>query len=201
MKTELRDTLTPDQREKWDVLEKGETRREKLWADCVAEAKRLIKKYDDIRMDIAELAMRACADAEIKGVKFKYTVSRFAMEIGLAESTLRAWVEARRVLIRLPVEKRTYNLEFYKEAARIVLPTDRPEQVERKFNRVVRQKQSRNAKWVKYERLLKSVLSTSKNAERVQEADSDTLESIMHLCTEINHYIDLNKNSRKKTAG
>ncbi len=201
MKAQIEHTLTPEQRERFNVLEEGETRRDKLWGECIFKAKQLVKKYDDVRMEIAELAMKACADAEIKGVKFKYTVKRFAMEVGLAESTLRAWVDARRVLIRLPVEKRMYNLEFYKEAARVVLPTDKPELVERKFNRIVRQKQSRNAKWVKYERALKSVLSASKNVESVQAADSDTLESIMHLCSEINHYIDMNKNSRKKSAG
>lgn len=175
-------------------------RREKLWAECVQQAKSLVKKYEDVKMDIAELAMKACSDAEVKGHKLKYTVSRFANETGLNPATLQTWVEARRVIIRLPVDKRGYSISHYREVAKQIPDDASDAQIERQLNRVVRKHQDRNYKFVMYTAKLKSLLKNARDEESVKQCDDDVIEEILHLCSEVAHYIDLYKNNRRKKS-
>jgi hypothetical protein len=109
-------------------------------------------------------------------------------------------LEARRVFIKLPENKRHYQMSYYTETAKKIGPLESPQKVERAFVRTVRHKQSRNAKYVKYATELKKILSNVKNTKVIKNADSDTLEEILHLCSEIIYYIDAFKRLPQKKA-
>lgn len=95
-----------------------------VWAHCVKEARMCVARMELERLKIAELALKACvvtagwkrATADRDGV---YTLTRFAMDIGVKPATLRQWVRVKKTVVDKVVAKgRTFVEKDYHAAER-----------------------------------------------------------------------------------
>lgn len=82
-------------------LVRGDETKKEVWNRCIREAKLLVMKRDQARIHICELATEACDIKKGGGghwSKFKdqYTVSNFAIDIGINPKTLLEWLAVKR---------------------------------------------------------------------------------------------------------
>ncbi len=67
----------------------------------VKQAKTMLKKREEIRMKVADLALEACTIKLGGQRKGFYTAKQFADDIGMSRNTLSSWIQARRIQLEL----------------------------------------------------------------------------------------------------
>jgi hypothetical protein len=81
-----------------DLVSKTDHRLQQFLASCIADAKKLLGKQDQLRtkMDLAYLCL---TDASLRGKQnCTQSINDFALAVGLAAEELRTWIEVRRVI-------------------------------------------------------------------------------------------------------
>jgi len=102
----------------------NETDHIKNYQKLVVSARYLVEKMEDQKVKIARLCVRACYiqigghRAKGGGAKF-YTLSQFAVDVGLNRKTLSDWVDTyRKVCSKFPTDK-SWNEDDFKAASKI----------------------------------------------------------------------------------
>ncbi len=203
MKTTLAEVTSDKTKKDLGVLKPGETRRQKLWDMCVSEAKELVKLRQEMRWDIVKLAEKCCVvhhgghNAELR-----YTVKKFAAEIGITYTTLIEWMRLKRQVfdnLDKDQQKRASmtDLRFIDQNLQGVSKTDSkfPDRVKSAYRRMAKTSQS-TIKMQKYVRHLKSIQFNVKNPMLLKDCDQEVLTEILHLAREI--AFELAKNDKKK---
>lgn len=180
-------TLTEQQRSELNVLNDGERRIDRTWAECVKEARSLLKMSDEIRFKIIALANKCCSD--IQGSK--YTYGRFADEIGLGRTTLYEWVRVKKdVYDVLPKEDQTFlTFTQMKElnSRTVGLPSGSQEKGKAVL-RSLKQMKKESPDTLKFRRYLEQlnhVLYNVKDKHRTKDCDRGVLAEILHVSREI----------------
>lgn len=203
MKTELNEIVSQEFKDEFKVLDKNETRRERIWKDCVEEAKVLVKTTHEIRMKIVALAEKCCVIHHGgSSTSNRYTVLRFATEIGMNPHTLLEWVRVKKNVYdelspqdqkdigatkltfldrQLKGEKR--GTEQYKVALK--------KEVEK-----LKKTSASTIKMMKYANHMKTIIFNVKNKPMIKDCDEQILIEMLHLAREISwnlKYLDEKK--------
>lgn len=183
----ISDTLSHGQKKELDVLENGETRREKTWKEAIVEAKGLIKHSDEIRFRIAELAMKCCSDSEGS----KYTYARFSKEIGLGYTTLLEWVNVKKSVHDVLKEQDktflTYNQkrDLHDRTRGFAPGSVAKGKAVLKSLKQMKKENPDTAKFRNYLAHMKNVLFNAKDKHRTKGCDREVLAEILHVSREI----------------
>lgn len=181
----LRDTVPRSTKKKLNVLEPGETRRQKLWEDCVAEAKTLVLHYKNIRLEVVALVEKCCVlHRGGRAVNSRYTVAKFAKEIGISDGTLYEWIRIKRIKDALPDGD-----SFAYEDLRLIdrQAVDIKDPVKKKAALLKAAKEFRalspeSVKMRKYIKHLNSIYFNVKNLRMIKDCDPQTIGEIVSLC-------------------
>lgn len=193
----IQETLTEAQKKQFDALEQGETRRDRIWKDCTTKAKEALKKYDDARYEISDLAIKACDKSETAGLRYKYTVAAFAYAIGMDDHTLQRWVRARIAMLMVPPDKRNHPFEFFNDLYTAIDDKDSMEKVLAKYEKLAKYVNSQKSHYDRFIKILTNIENKAKDASFFKKADNETLSEISHHCNEIISYVDLYLKGRK----
>lgn len=188
MSFNLRDITPKDTKKKLNVLEAGETRRQKLWDQCISEARTLVSSYKNIRFQVVDLVEKCCVvHRGGRAVNARYTVAKFAKEIGIAEGTLYEWIRIKRVRDGLPDPDKF----SYEDLRLIDKETVAIKDPEKKKNALLKSAKAfssfspETVKMRKYIKHLKSVHFNASNLRLIKDCDSETIGEVVHLCREI----------------
>lgn len=191
MDFKMSDTLTRNQKEELDVLEKGESRRDRLWKESVKEAKAYLKNKDEIRFKIIALAEKCCSDIEGS----RYTFGRFADEIGLARGTLYEWMLVKReVYDVLPKEDQTFLTftqmrELNKRTPGIKGGTKEKKKAVLKALKDTKRETPETLKFMRYLQDMKHVLFNVKDKHRLNGCSRAVLVEMLHTSREISKHL------------
>lgn len=183
----ISDTLSKVQKQELDVLESGETRRERTWKECISEAKLHLKHSDELRFKIIALAEKCCSDI----VGSKYTYSKFATEIGLSPNTMYEWMRVKRdVYDVLPKEDQdflSFNQMRGLNTRTVGIKSGSQEKGKAVLRELKRLKKENpdTLKFRKYLALMKNVLFNAKDKHRTKGCDREVLAEILHVSREI----------------
>lgn len=201
---ELRETLDQKTKNKLNVLEKGETRRERIWKECVHDAKMIMATRQELRWEIVRLAEKCCV-VELGGKPYdgRYTLRNFAKEIGLAWATFYQWYRIKtRIYDNLPVKQKDQvsfaELRFVeKEMATtgVHSPQKYSKQSVSQAFKKIKAKSESTLKMEKYLTHLKSIHYNVTNELKIKDCDSEVLGEVCHLARGIVNA--LNKYDRK----
>lgn len=183
----ISDTLNKDQKSELNILNDGETRRERTWAESVKEARSLIKMSDDIRFKIIALAEKCCSD--IQGSK--YTYNRFADEIGLNRATLAEWIRVKQAVYDvLPLEDQkfltfTQMRDLNSNTSGLRSGSQEKGKAVLKALKQLKKENPDTKKFRKYLSLMRNVLFNAKDKHRVKDCSREVLVEILHTSREI----------------
>lgn len=188
MSITLRDVVSKDIKEKLNVLEPGETRRQKLWEKCVSDAKVLVSNYKNIRFEVVALVEKCCVlHRGGRAVNARYTVDRFAKEVGIARGTLYEWIRVKRISDQLPeadkfsyedlrlIDKQTVDIKDPKKKNAALL----------KSAKIFKSQSPETIRLRKYIKHLKSIHFNASNLRMIKDCDPEIIGEVVHLCREI----------------
>lgn len=164
---------------------------EKLWHECVTEAKGLLQKYKDIRWQVVDLALKCCIIHHGGRVSTnRFTLANFAKEIGLPAKTLNEWVRLKtNILDNIPKEK-AEGLSMSK--LKYIDTQLKGEKRDKGFGKKVQaalsdmaKKSETTVKMEKYLKHLKTIYFNVKNPRMIKDCDEEVLLEILHVCREI----------------
>ena len=190
MTFKLSDNLTKDQKQTLDVLENGESRRSKIWASCVKEAKGLIKLSDELRFKIIDLANKCCSDLEGSA----YTYGRFADEIGMQRGTLYEWIKIKReVYDVLPKEDKSFlsfsQMRDLNSRSANSSAQDKGKAVLRALKQMKKESPD-TIKFRTYLDRLNNILFNVKDKNRSKDVDRAVLAEMLHIAREISKHLN-----------
>lgn len=201
--SKLGDVLSAIDKQRLDVLDPGETRRERLWKKCVFDAKELVENQKNIRFSIVDLAKKCCVIhlGGSVGTGNRYTLRAFAKEVGLPWGTFYEWYTIKENIYEsLPdneKETTTYSRmrfierEMYGTKWREV--TDK-KKIVAKTLKDIKKKSATTIKMQKYLKHLKTVQFNAKNKLMIKDCDKELLGEICHVCRDIvNHLAKYDK--------
>ncbi len=193
----ISDVTTAEDKKTLNVLDKNETRRERIWKDCVNEAKILVVTTHEVRMKIVALAEKACVFHHGgSSTNNRFTVTRFAAEIGMNSHTLLEWVRLKRNVFdelseadqktigqtkltfldrQMKGERR--GTEAYKKSLK--------KEVER-----LRKTSDSTIKMMKYVKHMRTIIFNVKNPMMIKDCNKEVLAEILHLSREISKHLN-----------
>lgn len=196
----IADTLSKSQKIDLDVLENGETRRERLWHECIKEAKLHLKHSDELRFKIISLAEKCCYD----GQGSKYTYARFAGEIGLASTTLYEWIKVKKdvydVIPKADQSFLSFNQMRDLNSRTTGLKSNEKGKAVLRALKQLKEESPDTLKFRKYLGLMKNVLFNAKDKNRVKDCDREVLVEILHVSRAISKnlsWVDYEVRDRK----
>ncbi len=190
----VRDVTSPIARKKLQVLKPGETRRDKVWKECIFSAKLLIKQGLDIKVKVVELAEKCCIvhhGGSVDKSKNRYTLRRFAKETGVKWGTFYEWYTIKNHIINNLSKEQIDDLsfsemrrikksipasEFHKKTAKKVLNNKIKE---------LRKKTDTTIKMEHYLKHLKTIHFNVSNKLMIKDCDTEVLGKICHLSRSI----------------
>lgn len=93
MKTEFNELVDQEFKDEFKILDKNESRRDRIWKECVEEAKILTRNYKEIRFKLVDIALKCCSiNRGGRTHSEKYSLDKFAKEVGINHKTLSEWV-------------------------------------------------------------------------------------------------------------
>lgn len=190
----IENVVTEDFRKKFNVLDKNETRRERIWKDCVEEAKSLVKISNETRFKIVALAEKCCVIHHGgKPSRDRYTLTRFATEIGMTPKTLMEWVGLKKHIFdnltpEQRAEKPTYTTLV--NISRELKSFNRKDAIGFKAAvtdnyKKLSGKDESTIKMQKYVKHMKTVLWNVKSKAMIKNCDESVLVEILHISRDI----------------
>ena len=174
-----------------DKLPVKQTKRDKLWSECVAEAREYLKYRTDLKMKIVDLALKCCD--RFHGGRTRnslYSLKRFAEEIGIKRPTLSEWIRIKElVLDELPPEKRNHGVDFYHKMMTGLKHETPAAEVEKRFDKLNNMSDAQY-RFEKYLMHLKSIHFNAIRPLNMRGVKKGTLSEIAQLCSEIGFHID-----------
>lgn len=166
-----------------------ESKREKLWKDCIAEAKMLLGDYKEIRFKIVELALKCCIIHKGgKSLETRYTVKAFARDLGIKSQTLFEWMRMRQVALALPVKDQkeatfaqigAISRQFMRGVS--VGDANFKEQIRSRYKDIKNQTQA-TIKMKKYLRHMKTIKFNVDHPRMIADCDPEVLTEILSVC-------------------
>lgn len=180
-----------------NVLDDNETRRERIWKDCVDEAKKIISLTKELRLQIVTLAEKACVIHHGgRASNSRFTVVRFANEIGINHKTLQEWMSLKRSIYDILPENEQKKVSFTdmkyldsqtKSGKRNTL--EKSKAVLAKLTEM-RKQHPDTVKFIKYKAHLKTLLFNAKNKAMTKHCDRAVLADVLHLSREISKHLN-----------
>jgi len=196
MKTTIRELTNEQTKKDLKVLEPNETRRQKIWEECVKEAKMLVKINDETRIKIVNLARKACVIHYGGGNRYnpnRYTIKAFAEAIGITYKTLVEWHAEVKVNDQINEQLGTatpFNSKHIRQVSRQMrntVSTRSPQYAQEliKAHNKVKAMSQNSLKMASYTRDMKSILFNVKNKPMLKDVDREILVEMLHLSREI----------------
>lgn len=187
----LKDVTDNRTRKRLGVLNDNETRRERLWKECVSAAKLLVKQQDEMRFKIVDLANKCCiVHHGGRSTYERYTVIRFAKEVGITYKTLTEWMRVKRnIYDNLEEGQRgTFTLSTMRfldhELRGRAGEKNFPSLVQAAYKKMEKEDPC-TIKMKKYIKHLKSIHFNVSHQMMIKNCDEQVLVEIMHLCRQI----------------
>lgn len=176
------------------LMYNANNKRDKAWDKCIKEARVAMKKYKEIRLFITDLAIEACDIHHGGKSESRYTVKRFATEIGLAYGTLYEWIRIKQYVIdKIPKSEQTEDFALYRAVLKKV-EHDTPQADVLKAFRNYSKKPRQHIKFEKYIKHLKSIQYNVNRPQILKQIDKKTLKEVSKICSEmskiINNYLN-----------
>jgi hypothetical protein len=163
---------------------------QKQWELAIRQARQFVANYAKTRWKIVAIAESVC-DISVggRGKETVYTVRRFAEAIEIHEHTLYEWIRTKRlVLDKLPArytnhpEKLSYG-DLHEVCGKVDQKTT-PKEVLSHYMTVTKEKPE-NRKFIKYNRVLNSILYNAQRPLNMTEVDEEVLKPIIDKCNTI----------------
>lgn len=188
----ISDTLSLEEKQKLNVLENGQTRREVTWAECINEAKLLLKQTDELRFRIIALAEKCCSDVQGS----KYTYARFANEIGLAPATLYEWMKVKKdVYDVIPKQDQTFlsfnqMRDLNKRTPGLKTGSQEKGKAVLKALKQLKKESPDTLKFRRYLDQMKHILFNVKDKHRTKFCEREVLIELLHTSREISKHLN-----------
>lgn len=204
----LSDTLDSSTKKKLNVLDDNETRRERIWKECVTEGKILLTTSAEIRMKIVLLAEKCCTIHHGgRSFETRFTVHRFAEEIGMNGNTLHEWIRLKRnVLDNLDQKEKDvvkttdlWMIDRQLKGVRRNTPEYKAEV--KKVAKSILSRNKTTVKMMKYQKHLNTILFNVKNPAMVKDCDRGVLAELLYTTRQISkhlNWVDLEVKTKKK---
>lgn len=187
-----------------------ETKREKLWKECVQEGKVLAKMNQESRLKIVKLAEKCCV-IHFGGRNFenRFTVTNFANEIGINPHTLLEWIRLKKnVLDNLDAEtqktvKQTDLQLIDRELKGIKRGTEEYKTAVRATTKIILSSTGSTRKMMKYQKHMTTMLFNVKHKAMINDCDRKVLVEILHTAREIAkhlEWVDFEMKAKPKTV-
>jgi hypothetical protein len=206
----IEDTVKGELRKNLKVLEKGETRRDATWRECVDEAKILLKMTHESRMKIVALAEKCCTIHQGgRSTDSRYTLTRFAKDIGMNKQTLLEWYRLKKNVADNLTEaeqksiKQTDMIFFDRQLKGIPRGSEEYKSaLKKKVKQFGNGKSETTRKMMKYNQYLTSILFNVKNKAMIKGCDRTVLAEMLHKTREISKNLNwVDFEVKEKTNG
>lgn len=179
-----------------NVLKPGETRRQRLWVQCVLDAKKLLDINKEIRWQVVLLAKKCCIIHHGgRVVEARYTLRRFAKDIGMKWSTFYEWYHLKNNIYDHLPEKDQKTTSFAtlrhldKDMAGTKWNAPNVQSVVRKKLKEFKHKTDTTIKMEKYLKHIKTIHFNCTNELMIKDCDKAVIGEIVHLCRGIIHAV------------
>lgn len=186
-----------------NVLGPNETVRDRRWKKSVQKAKILVTDFRDIRFRVVEIAEECCVVHHGgRESDNRYSLTRFAKEIGVAKGTLMEWWRLKHnIYDNLPEyrkKKMTYCGLGHLDTEMRGEDRNNPIEFKRTLKKRLKALDAKTQTTIKMERYLKhlkTIQFNTKNRLMIKDCDKEVLGEICHIARDIvNH---LSKYDRK----
>lgn len=188
----IKDQVSEEDKKQLKVLDDNETRRDRIWKDCVEEAKKLVFLSDNLRMKIADLAIKCCVlHHGGKSNNSRYTATRFAEEIGVNVRTLLEWIHFKKNIYDPLPEKEKELLSFqdlrYLDTQTSGLVRTSIEKQKAVLKKLAEMKKMHpdTVKFMKYVKHLKTIRFNTKHKQMIKHVDRTVLSECLMLTRQI----------------
>jgi len=186
----LQDITTDKVKKKLNVLKPGETRRQKLWDQCVLNAKELMEKHKEIRFEIVRLAEKCCLihHGGSVGSGNRYTLRAFAKDIGVPWGTFYEWYGIKKnIFMHLSKDDQKKVTYMQMKHMRTGMPNidwkdkDIKTTVRKQFKKI-KKKTDTTVKMEKYLLNLRTLHFNCVHPRMIRDCNREILGEIAHLC-------------------
>lgn len=200
----LSDNIDQKTKKKLNVLDNGETRRDRLWKECIHDAKMLMATRQELRWEIVALAEKCCVVHHGgRTTKHRYTLRNFAKEIGVSWGTFYQWYHLKtKIYDNLPAKEKKQtsyaDLRFIEKAMANSDTRSRDRYSKAAIVSTLKNIKSKSETTIKMEKYLKHLKSIHWNVTNkpmVKDCDGEILGEICSLARGIVNA--LNKYDRK----